>query len=94
MALIASAVLTAAIRFFSNGLIAPSPPFVDFSITQNRSISNIDKANANPTELVARLNDFILGGAAGGRLVLSCESSDQVCVILRKITKFYRVDTI
>ena len=38
----------------------------------------IDKAKANLAELVAGLNDFLLGGAAGGRLVFSFESSGQV----------------
>lgn len=37
----------------------------------------IGQTNANLAELAAGLNGFLLGGAAGGRLVLNFESLDQ-----------------
>ena len=38
--------------------------------------------------------DFLLGGAAGGRLVFSLESLYQVNVMIRKTTEIYKIDTV
>ena len=46
--------------------------------THRAGLFPIGQANANLAELATGLNDFLLGGAAGGRLVFSFESSSQV----------------
>ena len=38
--------------------------------------------------------DFLRGGASGGRLVFSLESLYQVNVMIRKTTEIYKMDTI